>query len=119
MEKNVKLDVIAEAIFEKDRIFKQNEGIIMPIWNELPSVDKSYYYEMAENVINRMKEKLSGIGYSTSNPEESKKFEQAVIPVIKYLNENCHPHCCLVIGHTRAELLEGKESIVITEFLKD
>lgn len=41
----------------------------------------------------------------TDNQE--KTFNEAVRHVIKWLNENKHPHCAVIITPTCAELLDG------------
>ena len=38
---------------------------------------------------------------------ESQELEEVSRPVIKWLNETCHPHKMVVITSTRAELFEG------------
>lgn len=51
---------------------------------------------------------------------ENKAFKEASLPMIKYLNENCHPHVTVIITPTGAELLEGlRFTGEITEYLKD
>lgn len=47
------------------------------------------------------------------------KFEEAVKPLMKYLAENHHPHTCVIVDSTNAELLEGQMSIATEGFLKD
>tara|TARA_R110002126_G_scaffold58659_1_gene154641 strand:+ start:955 stop:1176 length:222 start_codon:yes stop_codon:yes gene_type:complete len=44
---------------------------------------------------------------------------EAAKPVMKFLNENYHPHVKVIIDPNRAELLEGKMSIINNEFIKD
>jgi len=48
--------------------------------------------------------------------EEMKK---AATPLVKWLNENCHPHVTVEVTLTGAEASEGLASVSITEFLKD
>lgn len=50
-------------------------------------------------------------------PSESKLLEAAK-PLIEYINE-FHPHHTIIVSHTWVELLEGKESCITKEFLKD
>lgn len=58
-----------------------------------------------------------------SNPESPvlrAEFEEVTRPVMKWLNENCHPHHKVVIGPDTAELLEGKVCTGrITDYIKD
>lgn len=44
---------------------------------------------------------------------------EAAKPLIKWMNENCHPHHVCHVDHTRVELLEGKMTNATEEFLKD
>lgn len=46
-------------------------------------------------------------------------FIKVVEPVIKWLNENCHPHNYIMIDSTTAELLEGQLAHKTEDFLKD
>lgn len=39
--------------------------------------------------------------------EQMESFKSAAIPLIKWLNENCHPHHTAIVTPTGAELLEG------------
>ena len=55
----------------------------------------------------------------TLTKEQQESFHEAVKPVIKWLNENCHPHVSIYVDPTGAELSEGISSIVTKEFLKD
>lgn len=51
--------------------------------------------------------------------DEYSVFEALVKPLIKYLNENHHPHVTIVITPTGAELLEGCMAVNTNEFLRD
>jgi hypothetical protein len=46
-------------------------------------------------------------------------FENAAVPMIKWLNENCDPHCIAIIDCGSAELKEGVVRIVNEEFIRD
>ena len=48
-----------------------------------------------------------------------KEFEEVTEPVIKWLNENCHPHVMVVITPDSALLAEGVTRIVNDKFIKD
>jgi len=39
--------------------------------------------------------------------EKAKEFEEASLPLIQWLNRNCHPHVEVVVTPLRSELLEG------------
>lgn len=48
-----------------------------------------------------------------------KTFEKAVEPAIKWLNDNCNPHCSIEITTTSAELKSGKLAHRTNEFIKN
>lgn len=53
-------------------------------------------------------------------PEQQKSFEEAARPLIKWLNENVHPHHTVIVTPTDAELLEGSCATGdILDYLKD
>jgi len=51
--------------------------------------------------------------------EQQEELLTAAKPLIKWLNENCHPHVKVIIETDRAELLEGVVNIPTEEFIKD
>jgi hypothetical protein len=51
--------------------------------------------------------------------EQTQQMLEAAKPLIKWLNENTHPHCFAQVDHTRVELVEGIATSITTEFLKD
>ena len=56
--------------------------------------------------------------------EERKKeldvLQKAAEPLLKYLNDNHHPHMSVIVTPTSVELLEGKMTIPkIYDFIKD
>ena len=53
------------------------------------------------------------------NEEKRKEFDEAAKPMMKWLNDNCHPHVKVVMDCSRVELLEGVCSNITTEFVKD
>jgi hypothetical protein len=46
-------------------------------------------------------------------------FEQAALPLIKWLAENVHPHHTAIVTSDSAELAEGKIVIRTNEYLKE
>ncbi len=48
-----------------------------------------------------------------------KSFEEASKPLIKWMNENGHPHMYVIVDPTGAELVEGLGNFRTDEFLKD
>ncbi len=53
------------------------------------------------------------------NTAQRKEFEQVSRLLIKFLNNNCHPHVTVVVNTTRAELSEGICTFVTDAYLKD
>jgi len=53
------------------------------------------------------------------NETERKEFEIVVRPLIKWLNDNCHPHVSVIADCSHAELLEGVNSFVTEDYLRD
>ena len=52
--------------------------------------------------------------------EQTEEFERVCRPVIRWLNENCHPHVTVIIEPTRASLSEGVCATgVIMDYVKD
>lgn len=53
------------------------------------------------------------------NDKQRAEFEVVTRPVIKWLNENCHPHVSVVIEPARAELLEGVCAYPTQDYIRD
>lgn len=51
--------------------------------------------------------------------DKRKEFEALAKPLIKFLNDNWHPHTKIIIDSTTAEIVTGEMSIYTEEFLKD
>lgn len=51
--------------------------------------------------------------------EKRKSFLQAVEPLIKWMNENCHPHHECIVNTCGAELLESQMCVNTEKYLKD
>ncbi|KLV66272.1 hypothetical protein [Citrobacter sp. MGH106] len=51
--------------------------------------------------------------------EESQSFEEAVKPLIKWLNDNANPQAVIVVEVVGAVLYSGEQSVVTDEFIKD
>lgn len=51
--------------------------------------------------------------------EQIEEFEKTAKPMVKWLNENMHPHVMVVITPVGAELLEAKVFIPVEEYIKD
>lgn len=51
--------------------------------------------------------------------EQIKAMKEAATPLVKFLNDNCHPHTKVIVEPDGAEILESSASVLITEFIKD
>jgi hypothetical protein len=51
--------------------------------------------------------------------EQSASMLEAAKPLIKWMNENCHPHCTALVDQMRIELVEGVATNATEEFLRD
>ena len=51
--------------------------------------------------------------------EQFDQMLEAAKPLIKWMNDNCHPHCTAHVNHVAVELTEGIATNRTEEFLKD
>lgn len=51
--------------------------------------------------------------------EQLESFQEASKPLVKWLNENCHPMMSVTVEPTGAELFAGCAKINIEEYIKD
>ena len=51
--------------------------------------------------------------------EQQLTMLEAAKPLIKWMNENCHPHCTALVDQMRIELVEGIATNATKEFLRD
>ena len=51
--------------------------------------------------------------------EQRKAFESAARPLLRYLNDNHHPHMTAIVTQTTAELVEGQMAFMTEEYIKD
>lgn len=59
-------------------------------------------------------------GKAISNYGKDDELKEAAKPLIKYLNENHHPHVTAIVSPTGVEILEGVRSVQnINDFIKD
>lgn len=49
--------------------------------------------------------------------EQSDSMLEAAKPLIKWMNENCHPHCEVVVGVNSVELVESIARNITDEFV--
>ena len=53
------------------------------------------------------------------NEKQLEELKQVTDAVIKWINENCHPHMHIVIDSTSAELHESVSLVLNDQHLKD
>jgi len=41
-------------------------------------------------------------------------LREVAMPLMQWLNDNCHPHCTVIVDSERAELMEG-QTVVLRE----
>ncbi len=51
--------------------------------------------------------------------KNTKAFEKAVEPLMKWLCENQHPHTTVIVTSNRAELVEGLQCHLTDKFIVD
>lgn len=51
--------------------------------------------------------------------EQRQSLLEASKPLIKWLNDNCHPHCQATVDCDTVVLTEGLATAKTTEFIKD
>jgi len=51
--------------------------------------------------------------------EKRKEFEEITKPIMKWLNDNFHPHAQINITTTHCEMLFGEASYTTDEFVQD
>lgn len=51
--------------------------------------------------------------------DKSEELKKAAAPLIKFINDNCHPHVKAIVETDRVELLEGVALEITHEFIKD
>ena len=40
-------------------------------------------------------------------PDQIEALREAVLPLMQWLNDNCHPHCTVMVNSERIEIVEG------------
>lgn len=51
--------------------------------------------------------------------EQTKQFEEAVKPLIKFLSENFNPHVKVIVENNNAEIVEGVYNLRLDKFIND
>jgi len=51
--------------------------------------------------------------------EQTKEMLDAARPLLKWINENCHPHHTILVTTTTVEVVEGIALESTNEFLRD
>ena len=97
-----------KQFYEKARLEGDTDRITS---NPVPDYNNTFYQE----IFNLMEFYAEHV--NTAIPYD---FKSASLPLIKWLNENYHPHVTVIVTPTSSELLEGKESTgPIYDFVKD
>jgi hypothetical protein len=52
-------------------------------------------------------------------PEQFAELLEASKPLMKWISDNCHPHCFALVDYCRVTLSEEAGSNLTTEFIKD
>ena len=55
----------------------------------------------------------------TITKKQQEEMLEAAKPLVRWLNENCHPHCAARVDQNTVELTEGVASLRTDEFLRD
>ena len=50
---------------------------------------------------------------------QKEEFEKLSRPLIKWLNDNCHPHVTVILTPDRVELMEGFICIPVDDYIRD
>lgn len=48
----------------------------------------------------------------TLTKDQIAAFKEAALPLMQWLNDNCHPHCTAIVDSERAEVMEGLASVM-------
>jgi len=51
--------------------------------------------------------------------EQADQMLEAAKPLLKFINDNCHPHVCVIVDGITVQLFESAAVRKTTEFLKD
>lgn len=57
--------------------------------------------------------------FNKDSEERFKKLKEASEPLIKYLNDNYHPHVTAIVTNNKCEIVEGLITHVTDEFILD
>lgn len=55
----------------------------------------------------------------TFSKEQVSEFEALSRPLIKFLNDNCHPHVTVILTADSSEICEGVAAIRTADYIKD
>ncbi|MFV8250278.1 hypothetical protein [Bdellovibrio bacteriovorus] len=55
----------------------------------------------------------------TLTTEQIEEMKEAAKPLVKFLNELCHPHVKVIVEPWGAEILESSASVIIEDFIND
>lgn len=63
--------------------------------------------------------KVNNVGIPKTKEELRAEFEELSRPLIKWMNENYHPHISAIITPVNTELVEGLMGIPIDDYILD
>lgn len=66
-----------------------------------------------------MLDRIKAVADDVYKDQPVDEFEAAARPLIQYLAENHHPHVTCMVTNDYAQLLEGKQSIQVPDYIKD
>jgi hypothetical protein len=97
-----------KEFYEKSRLEGDTDAITS---NPSPDYDNAFY----QQIFNLMEFYAEHV--NTPVPHDLKS---ASLPLIKWLNDNHHPHVTVIVTPTSSELMEGKQSTgPIYDYVKD
>jgi hypothetical protein len=79
---------------------------------KIPFINVSEVFKQAKKI---EKEQI----INAYNESKINSLLEAAKPLIKYLNNNYHPHCKIIVECDSVEVVEGVEVSVTREFIKD
>ncbi len=85
---------------------------------ERPCTPRGRWEQATADRVEREKNAVKYFG-KVAELDRRQQFEAMARPLIKWLNDNCHPHMSVHIDNTSAELNEGQLAVHTKDYLKD
>lgn len=64
-------------------------------------------------------ERIAKLSKPLLSPQKRQEFESLTRPLIKFLNDETHPHTKIIIECDSAELVSGETAYTTTEYIRD